>query len=62
MKAQVRSLTIGSVTMTDFSVQDDTTIIVNVPVRTLYGGVYDVNVFGANQSSATLRGGLVVTK
>jgi|GEM_PF-3363621 len=62
VKAQVRSLTIGSVTMTDFSVQDDTTIIVNVPVRTLYGGVYDVNVFGANQSSATLRGGLVVTK
>jgi len=62
VNAQVRSLTIGSVIMTDFSVQDDTTIILNVPVRTLYGGVYDVNVFGANQSSATLRGGLVVTK
>jgi len=58
--ADISSVYVGDTMMNQFSVVDDTSIMVMVPIRTILLGTYDVSVVGRSGISASLPNSLTV--
>lgn len=58
--ADISSVYVGDTMMSQFSVVDDASIMVTVPIRTILLGTYDVSVVGRSGISASLPNSLTV--